>query len=395
MSNPVRRRESLFPSSLPGTPVEPAATAAEQRGPGALSHMPMPPLPLHVPNTAASSRNRLSFDFFPGRPSAALFPLKTWRRLLQSNLSHGGGAGLSQYGDPAGLPALRSAIADHLATTRGIAADPSRVIIVSGAQEGISIAARLFLNHGTPSAIEDPCYQGAAFAFEATGSEIVSVAVDFDGLIPEELPQRPTALLYRHAVAPISHRAYTCRPGAAAPLWPGRGATAVTFSKTTATAIFATKVRRAGDRRAGPRLHHLCRNLLAHARGRTAARLYGRARAACRRDVAAAKGLLNQRQSLARSGRTGGDDARQLLCGSSVARRAPTTRKAATILLAALRRNFGDVSVSGEAGGLHVVWYLPPGVPNAASRRKSGAARAHWRVLIRFRAAPMWRVPRR
>ena len=95
-----------------------------------------------------------------------------------------------------GLPALRSAIADHLATARGIAADPGRIVIVSGAQEGISLAARLFLNHGTPSAIEDPCYEGAAFAFEATGSEIASVPVDFDGLIADELPQRPTALLY-------------------------------------------------------------------------------------------------------------------------------------------------------------------------------------------------------
>jgi GntR family transcriptional regulator/MocR family aminotransferase len=36
-------------------------------------------------------------------------------------------------------------------------------------------------------------------------------------------------------------------------------------------------------------------------------------------------------------------------------------------LLAALRRNFGQVSVGGETGGLHLVWYLPPGVPNAAS----------------------------
>ena len=53
------------------------------------------------------NRTRLSFDFFPGRPSPALFPLKTWRRLLQSNLSHGGSIGLSQYSDPAGLPALR------------------------------------------------------------------------------------------------------------------------------------------------------------------------------------------------------------------------------------------------------------------------------------------------
>ena len=34
-------------------------------------------------------------------------------------------------------------------------------------------------------------------------------------------------------------------------------------------------------------------------------------------------------------------------------------------LLAALRRNFGEVNVSGEAGGLHLLWYLPPGVPDA------------------------------
>jgi len=35
-----------------------------------------------------------------------------------------------------------------------------------------------------------------AFAFQATGAEIASVTVDEDGLISDELPQRPTALLY-------------------------------------------------------------------------------------------------------------------------------------------------------------------------------------------------------
>src|SRR5208282_4626863 len=127
--------------SLPGTRVE--VMGDEPARAGALSHMPMPPLPLRVQNVVDRQRNRLSFDFFPGRPSAALFPIKTWRRLLQSNLSHGGSTGLSQYGDPAGLPALRSAIADHLATTRGIAADPARIVIITGTQEGVSIAARL------------------------------------------------------------------------------------------------------------------------------------------------------------------------------------------------------------------------------------------------------------
>ena len=107
--------------------------------------MPMPLRPRAVQAPIHSNRNRLLFDFFPGRPSADLFPLKTWRRLLQANLSHGGAAGLTQYGEPAGLPALRTAIANHLASARGIVADPSRIVIVSGIQEGLTIAARLFL----------------------------------------------------------------------------------------------------------------------------------------------------------------------------------------------------------------------------------------------------------
>ena len=72
-----------------------------------------------------------------------------------------------------GLPALRTAIANHLAAARGIMADPSRIVIVSGIQEGLTIAARLFLARGALSVVEDPCYLGAAKAFEAAGAEVV------------------------------------------------------------------------------------------------------------------------------------------------------------------------------------------------------------------------------
>ena len=101
--------------------------------------MPMPLRYRREQGSLHAVRNRLLYDFFPGRHSAELFPLKTWRRLLQRNLSHGGGAGLTQYGDPAGLPALRTAIANHLAAARGIVADPSRIVIVSGIQEGLTL----------------------------------------------------------------------------------------------------------------------------------------------------------------------------------------------------------------------------------------------------------------
>ncbi len=360
-----RPASGIFVSdNLPGAPVSVTTSAQEPAGAGALSHMPMPPVPLRVQNLVDQQRNRLSFDFFPGRPSAALFPVKTWRRLLQANLSHGGASGLSQYGDPAGLPALRSAIADHLATTRGIAADPGRIVIVGGAQEGISIAARLFLNHGTPSAIEDPCYQGAAFAFEASGSEVASVAVDFDGLIPAELPQRPTALLYttpshqyptghtlsldrRHAVIGWARR-YGCyileddRDGELR--YEGSPLQAIAASAPDCTIYLGTFSRSLG---AGLRLGYMV----------VPEQLAG--------VVTAAKGLLDNgnpwldQAALAEMMRAGSYAAHLLRIRAHY-------KDSRDNLIAALRRHFGDVSVTGEAAGLHLVWYLPPGVPNAA-----------------------------
>jgi GntR family transcriptional regulator/MocR family aminotransferase len=360
-----RPASGIFVSdSLPRNAVKVTSNGQEPASAGSLSHMPMPPLPLRVQNLTDQHRNRLSFDFFPGRPSAALFPVKTWRRLLQANLSHGGSSGLSQYGDPAGLPALRSAIADHLATTRGIAADPARIVIVSGAQEGISIAARLFLNHGTPSAIEDPCYQGAAFAFEATGSEVTSVAIDFEGLIPEELPRRPTALLYvtpshqyptghtlslerRHAIVAWARR-YGCyileddRDGDLR--YEGSPLQAIAATAPDCTIYLGSFSRSLG---AGLRLGYMV----------VPEQLAG--------VVTAAKGLLN-------NGNPWLDQAAlaEMMRAGSYAAHLQRTRahykESRDYLLAALRRNFGDISVTGEAAGLHLVWYLPPGVPNAA-----------------------------
>ena len=37
-----------------------------------------------LPGSRQSQPRRLSFDFFPGRPNAGLFPIKTWRRLMQN-----------------------------------------------------------------------------------------------------------------------------------------------------------------------------------------------------------------------------------------------------------------------------------------------------------------------
>src|SRR5580698_1044534 len=137
--------------------------------------MPLPAT-FPAPQRIGSGARRALYDFVPGRPSVDLFPVKTWRRLLQGCLSYGGAAGLSEYGEPGGLRALCAALATHLSISRGLVADPAQILIVSGVQEGLNIVARLFPS--TTVFIEDPCYQGASAAFMAAGARLVGVAVD-------------------------------------------------------------------------------------------------------------------------------------------------------------------------------------------------------------------------
>jgi len=339
--------------------------ASELRESQPRTRMPMPLRHARALRAPQAAGNRLLYDFFPGRPSADLFPLKTWRRLLQNNLSHGGGAGLTQYGEPAGLPALRTAIANHLAAARGIVADPSRIVIVSGIQEGLALAARLYLARGALGVVEDPCYQGAALAFEAAGAEVASVAVDRDGLIPEYLPRRTASLLYttpshqyptgatlsaeRRTEVIVWARRYGCYvieddydcdiryqgshlPPLAA-LAPDCTIYIGTFSKSLG---------------AGLRLGYMV--VPEHI-----------AEAVC-----AEKSLLNNGNPWLEQA-TLADFMHSGSYASHLLRVRSHYKDDRDCLVAALRRNFGDVLVDGDAGGLHVLWHLPPGIPDAVT----------------------------
>lgn len=140
-------------------------------------------------------RGRLFADFWLGRPDPGLFPLRLWRSLVLDHLAQTS-VGLAEYGDPAGLPDLRRAIAERLGPTRGITVDPDQVIVTGGSQEALNVIARLLVDEGTPVVIENPTYQGAAFVFESYGARLVPVPVDAEGIDVDALPREPAALLY-------------------------------------------------------------------------------------------------------------------------------------------------------------------------------------------------------
>lgn len=78
---------------------------------------------------------------------------------------------LLQYGPSEGEPELRARIADELKAL-GIAAAPERVLILSGSQQGIDLAAKLVVDNGAAIAVETPAYLAALQVFRFFGAHL-------------------------------------------------------------------------------------------------------------------------------------------------------------------------------------------------------------------------------
>lgn len=77
------------------------------------------------------------------------------------------------YPDPRGIPALRSAIADRLARTRGIDVDPDEVLLTAGTTDGL----RQLLPHlpAGPVGVDDPGYRAAYETVRSAGRSVVDL----------------------------------------------------------------------------------------------------------------------------------------------------------------------------------------------------------------------------
>jgi GntR family transcriptional regulator / MocR family aminotransferase len=96
----------------------------------------------------------------------------------------------------AGLTALRQQTCDYLARRRGIQAEPDDVMIISGTQQAVDLAARVLVNEGDRVVLEEPHYFGAYQALVAHGAEIVAIPTDEHGILCSELPDDPPRLIY-------------------------------------------------------------------------------------------------------------------------------------------------------------------------------------------------------
>ena len=114
-----------------------------------------------------------------GVPAYDAFPRRLWGQLAARRWRRGD-VELGER-DPAGEPALRVAIAEYLATARGVQCTADQVFVLNGAQQALHLAAQLLLDPGDRVWIEEPGYVGARVAFESAGARLVPVPVDDDG----------------------------------------------------------------------------------------------------------------------------------------------------------------------------------------------------------------------
>jgi GntR family transcriptional regulator / MocR family aminotransferase len=131
-----------------------------------------------------SIRARTIAKFQPfqnGLTAVDKFPFEIWSRIA-ARVHRNPSREVLGYGDPQGYFPLRKAIAAHLRSARGVNCAPEQVIITSGAQQALDLAARIFLSEKDAVLMEDPCYQEARSAFAAIGAKIIPVPVDAEGL---------------------------------------------------------------------------------------------------------------------------------------------------------------------------------------------------------------------
>jgi GntR family transcriptional regulator/MocR family aminotransferase len=136
-----------------------------------------------------------SVAFRTNLPALDLFPTTLWAQVVSRRIRAAPTHLL--LGCPAsGYPPLRASIAEHLRTARGVVCDPEQIVVTSGVQEGVELAARLLLNPGDTVLAEDPGFQGAYAAFAAVGARVVPTGLDAEGFLPKPQDLRRARLIY-------------------------------------------------------------------------------------------------------------------------------------------------------------------------------------------------------
>ncbi|MGI6574805.1 MAG: PLP-dependent aminotransferase family protein [bacterium] len=126
-------------------------------------------------------------SFAGGLPSPDSFPREELTEIVTEIIAQKGSSVL-QYGTTEGYQPLREFIADWV-KERGIEADPSEVLIISGSQQGLDLMGKAFIDPGDNVLVEDPTYLAALQIFTAYEANFTSIPTDNLGPIPAKIKE--------------------------------------------------------------------------------------------------------------------------------------------------------------------------------------------------------------
>ena len=137
---------------------------------------------------AAAQRPEV-MSFAGGLPAEAMLPRVEWADMPVA---------LGQYGMSEGEPQLREALAAE-ARAIGLECEASQVLIVSGSQQTLDLAAKLYIDKGTQVILEAPTYLAALQIFQLFGADCLTVPLQADG--PDLLALRANLEQHKPAFA--------------------------------------------------------------------------------------------------------------------------------------------------------------------------------------------------
>jgi DNA-binding transcriptional MocR family regulator len=128
-----------------------------------------------------------------GMPFIGGLPLEEIGEMMRRLIVEQGEVAL-QYGSGQGYEPLRDQITEVMAL-EGIHAHPDDVVVTTGSQQALDLVTKIFIDPGDVILAEAPSYVGALGVFRAHEAEVVHVAMDEDGLVPEELESTLTEVV--------------------------------------------------------------------------------------------------------------------------------------------------------------------------------------------------------
>ncbi|HET9976964.1 MAG TPA: PLP-dependent aminotransferase family protein [Burkholderiaceae bacterium] len=121
-----------------------------------------------------------------GLPSADTFPVEAMREACAKVLRDAPREAL-QYAASEGFAPLREWVAAHLEEHQGMSVSAEQVLITTGSQQGLDLAAKVLIDADARVLVETPTYLGALQAFTPYEPHIVAVDSDHEGPRPDAL----------------------------------------------------------------------------------------------------------------------------------------------------------------------------------------------------------------